>query len=66
MPVNVLLAALIAVVIFGASPVAAKIAVSTIPAMDVALLRTVIGGLVALPMALMLGIRFPQSRQRGQ
>jgi len=64
MPVNVLLAALIAVVIFGASPVAAKIAVSTIPAMDVALLRTVIGGLVALPMALMLGIRFPQSRQQ--
>jgi len=59
MSVNVLLAALIAVIIFGASPVAAKIAVSTIPAMDVALLRTAIGGMVALPLALLLGIRLP-------
>ena len=43
----VLLAALTAIIIFGASPVAAKIAVSSIAAMDVVLLRTVIGGLVA-------------------
>ena len=57
----VLLAALTAIIIFGASPVAAKIAVSSIAAMDVVLLRTVIGGLVALPVAVLLGIGLPRS-----
>ena len=60
----VLLAALSAIVIFGASPVAAKIAVAGMPAMDVALLRTVIGGVIALPLALLLGIRLPVTTEQ--
>jgi len=60
----VLLAALSAIVIFGASPVAAKIAVVGMPAMDVALLRTVIGGMVALPLALLLRIRLPETTEQ--
>ena len=55
----VLVAALGAVVIFGGSAVATKIAVSAISAIDVAVLRTVIGGLVALPLALLLRIPLP-------
>ena len=57
---SVLAAAISAVVIFGASPVAAKIAVSTVPALDVAILRTVIGGLIAFPVALALKISLPK------
>ena len=45
---KVLAAALITVVLWGASPVAAKIAVSSLSPMMVAILRTVIGGLIAL------------------
>lgn len=48
-----------AVIIFGGSAIAAKVAVSTIAALDVAILRTVIGGAIALPLALILGIRLP-------
>ena len=59
-------AALGAVVIFGGSAVATKVAVSAISAVDVAILRTIIGGLVALPLALLLRIRLPDSAaQRG-
>ena len=61
MRLPVLFSALAAVIIFGASPVAAKIAVSGMAAMDVALLRTVIGGLFILPIALLMGIRLPQT-----
>jgi drug/metabolite transporter (DMT)-like permease len=65
MHISVILAAFSAMIIFGASPVAAKIAVSSIAVIDVALLRTVIGGMVALPLALALGIGLPrQSYQR--
>ena len=60
----VLLAALAAIIIFGASPVAAKIAVQSIHAMDVATLRTIIGGAIALPLTLMLGIRLPKHKQQ--
>ena len=49
-------AALIAVVLWGASPVAAKIAVSSLSPMMVAILRTVIGGLIALPVAAVVGV----------
>ena len=49
---KILAAALIAVVLWGASPVAAKIAVSSLSPMTVAILRTIIGGLVALPLAM--------------
>ena len=50
----------------GGSAVATKVAVSAISAVDVAILRTIIGGLVALPLALLLRIRLPATPgQRG-
>jgi len=58
----VLLAALGAVVIFGGSAVATKVAVSGIGAIDVAILRTVIGGALALPLTLLSRIYLPQTR----
>ncbi len=62
---KILAAALVAVVLWGASPVAAKIAVSSLSPMMVAILRTVIGGLVALPLAMLLRIPLPaESSQR--
>lgn len=57
----VLAAALGAVIIFGGSAVATKVAVSAISAIDVSILRTIIGGLVALPLALGLRIPLPTS-----
>lgn len=54
-------AALLAVVIFGGSAVATKMAVSAISALDVAILRTVIGGLLAMPLALLWRISLPDS-----
>lgn len=60
----VFLAAIAAVVIFGGSAIATKIAVSAIDAIDVSVMRTVIGGLVALPLALALRIGLPASRQQ--
>ncbi len=64
MNISVIFVALGATIIFGASPVAAKIAVSSIPVMDVALLRTVIGGAIALPLTLWMGIGLPRGRQK--
>jgi drug/metabolite transporter (DMT)-like permease len=55
----VLVAALTAVIIFGGSAVATKIAVSAISAIDVAIMRTVIGGLIAMPLAIVLRIKLP-------
>ncbi|HUV21097.1 MAG TPA: DMT family transporter [Gammaproteobacteria bacterium] len=52
-------AALSAVIIFGGSAIATKIAVSAISAIDVSIMRTVIGGLVALPLAYALHIPLP-------
>jgi len=57
----VLVAALGAVIIFGGSAVATKVAVSAISALDVSIMRTIIGGLVAIPLAFMLRIRLPQT-----
>ena len=57
----VLTAALAAVIIFGGSAVATKIAVSAISAMDVSIMRTVIGGLIAMPLAIALRIKLPVS-----
>lgn len=55
-----------AVIIFGGSAVATKVAVSAISAVDVSILRTIIGGLIALPLALLLRIRLPDTAaQRG-
>jgi len=66
MKITVLLAALTAIIIFGASPVAAKIAVQSIHAMDVAYIRTIIGGLIALPVAMALGIGLPKEKSQRQ
>lgn len=66
MPVAIIFAALAAVIIWGASPVAAKIAVGGLPPMVVAILRTVIGGLAALPLVLAFRIPLPQEREQRQ
>jgi drug/metabolite transporter (DMT)-like permease len=65
-PVLIWAGALIAVMLWGASPVATKIAVTTIPAAEVAVWRTVIGGLLALPVALLMRLPLPKTPgQRG-
>lgn len=60
----VVLAALAAVVIWGASPVATKLAVADLDPLTVAVLRTVAGGLAAIPVA--LALRIPLPSRRGQ
>ena len=60
----VFVAALGGVIIFGGSAIATKVAVSAISAIDVSILRTVIGGLLALPLAWVWRIPLPQSRQQ--
>lgn len=61
-----LLAALLAVVLWGASPVATKLAVAGLPPFAVAVLRTLIGGLGALAVALVLRLPLPSTGgQRG-
>lgn len=55
----VILVALVAVVLWGASPVAAKVAVGELSAMTVALLRTFLGGALAVPVALALRVPLP-------
>ena len=57
----VLAAALTAVIIFGGSAVATRIAVSAISALDVSIMRTIIGGLIAMPLAIVLRIKLPVS-----
>jgi drug/metabolite transporter (DMT)-like permease len=59
MPLPVFIAAIAAVIIFGGSAIATKLAVAAIPALDVAILRTLIGGLVVLPLALYIKIKLP-------
>jgi drug/metabolite transporter (DMT)-like permease len=58
---GVLAAALVAVIIFGGSAVGTKMAVAGFHPVDVALLRTVIGGLLAIGLALLLRIRPPRN-----
>jgi drug/metabolite transporter (DMT)-like permease len=60
----VYVAAVTGVIIFGGSAIATKVAVSTINALDVSIMRTIIGGLVALPLAFVLRIPLPASRQQ--
>ncbi len=62
MQTPIILVALLAVVIWGASPVAAKIAVQEMQPLAVAFLRTLLGGLAALPVALAMRIPLPASR----
>jgi drug/metabolite transporter (DMT)-like permease len=59
----VILAALAAVILWGASPVAAKVAVGELSALTVALLRTFLGGALAVPVALALRIPLPPTRR---
>ncbi len=59
MSLIVVLVAVLAVVLWGASPVAAKLAVADLPVMAVAVLRTVLGGLAALPVALVMRVPLP-------
>ncbi len=62
----VILAALLAVIVWGGSPVGTKLAVASLPPLTVAALRTVLGGAVALPLALLLRIPPPaRARQWG-
>ncbi len=61
---SIIVVALLAVVIWGASPVAAKIAVNDLPVMAVAVLRTVLGGLAALPVALVMRVPLPKARDQ--
>lgn len=58
---QVVLAALAAVVLWGASSVATKLAVATLPPLLVALLRTSLAGAAALP--LILALRLPPPRE---
>jgi drug/metabolite transporter (DMT)-like permease len=60
---SVILAALAAVVLWGASPVAAKVAVADLSPFAVAMLRTFLGGALAVPVALALKVRWPQQRR---
>lgn len=57
---TVLMAAFLAVVIWGAGPVATKLAVAELPVLAVAAARTCLGGVIVLPLALALGIPLPR------
>jgi drug/metabolite transporter (DMT)-like permease len=59
---SVILAALAAVLLWGASPVAAKVAVADLSPFSVAVLRTFLGGALAVPVALALKVRWPAQR----
>ena len=58
----VFVAALAGVIIFGGSAIATKVAVTAISAIDVSIMRTIIGGLLALPLTLALRIPLPATR----
>lgn len=64
MPFSIYAAALSAVVLWGASPVAAKIAVASLSPLAVVFFRTVLGGCAALPLALFLRIPVPPSARQ--
>jgi drug/metabolite transporter (DMT)-like permease len=58
-----LLAAALAILIWGGSAVAARVAVAEMPALAVAALRTVPAGAVLLPLVLALRIALPRTRE---
>ena len=63
---SILVAALFAVVIWAATPVATKLAVGGLDPLSVGLLRTLLGSAVALPVILLMGFKPPASlRGRG-
>lgn len=56
-------AALLAVLLWGASPVGTKLALGEVSPLGVMAIRTVAGGLVGLVLALLLGIRLPPTNR---
>lgn len=64
MPLTIVAAALLAVVLWGASPVAAKIAVGSLSPVAVVLFRTIVGGIAALPLVLVMRIPLPVQRRQ--
>ncbi|MFT7675737.1 MAG: drug/metabolite transporter (DMT)-like permease [Gammaproteobacteria bacterium] len=64
MNIPVLLAAMAAVIIFGGSAVATKVAVGGISPIDVSLLRTLIGGIIVLPLVAILNIPLPSGKEQ--
>lgn len=60
----VVVVALVAVIIWGASPVATKMAVAEFPPLAVAVLRTIIGGAFALVLALILRLKLPETNYK--
>ena len=60
----VFLAAFAAVVIWSGGPVATKLAVNELPVWTVAILRTCLGGVIALPLVLGLGLPFPRQTKQ--
>jgi drug/metabolite transporter (DMT)-like permease len=58
-----LLVALLVVVLWGATPVVTKLAAAELDPLLIALLRTVCGGLPALPLALLMGVQPPRDRR---
>lgn len=54
---SIMLAALAAVLIWGGSPVATKFGLETVPPLTIAVLRTVLGGALAVP--ILLALRYP-------
>lgn len=59
MPLSVAASALGAVILWGASPVAAKIAVASLPPLAVVLFRTIVGGIAAVPLVMAMRIPLP-------
>lgn len=58
------LIALLAVIIFGGSPVATKVAVADLPPLAVAVFRTVFGGVTALLLALLFKLSLPDTNEK--
>ncbi|NKB61580.1 MAG: EamA family transporter [Gammaproteobacteria bacterium] len=64
MSIAVILSALAAVSIFGASPVAAKLGLQGFTALELSILRTVIAGFVTLPLVFFTKIALPEGQQQ--
>lgn len=58
----VIAAAALAVILWGATPLATKVAVTAVDPVAVGLLRTLLAGAIALPVALLAGMALPRSR----
>jgi drug/metabolite transporter (DMT)-like permease len=61
---SIFFAAMAAVIVFGGSAMATKVAVGGISPIDVSLLRTLIGGIIVLPLVVLLKIRLPPRKDQ--